>query len=907
MRKILSLFSLIMLCVMGVRAQETVIYSWPADATAANTVTLAEGVTVQITGNSDKFVSAGTDITIDGTTYKSMKVSNGAENTLTLPKAIKKITFYSYINKDSSTKESYWKEVDGVEYTVESSGGAMESFKDGANPDVRSFDISNKKKITFTNSGDQLCYVFAVEYAEETLPTTALFDFENNNLSLPVGEGTSFTDGSITDPVTQGEVTLTSEQGNAIYPAIMMKDNSGVISLNVYKNGAIRLSASEGKAITKVEATMKSKSFNMMEASTGTITDNVWEGNATEVTFSASSLMSILKLNVTTADKNSETVEPEVEVFDTEAANIAAFNATEDYKIVKLTLTDAKVNGVMQGSYYVEDASGATVIKGVTLTPGTALNGFIIGTKSSTDVDYVNDPSLAYEYALTASDTYSIEETETMLNGTPMTIPEACAQSNYGRLVTIENVTISGGGQNKTLTDAEGKTMKARDLMGVLPDDYTWPEQAAKITGVVIYYMTGWFVMPISADAIVVDAPATALFDFENNNMEISVGTNEDINAGNLENVAVEQGDVTLTFVSSPVMPTRYYVNGSRGPQLQILKDGQMRVTAAEGKAITAIRVTPNKTTNPSTGAEVINVNWKVDKGDGMLSDDKMTWAGNATSVRLTGTGATYINAIEVETADLNEQTVTPEDDVYEVEVSSLSEFNALDDGTLVKLNLTDAIVTSGMVNEWGCYVQDATAGAHFYCTGLSFNVNDVINGSVYVKKSKQTMGSRIAMTEATNANDLQIAADGSYEPIEGAIADVCVDANINMVVKVANVSLKGSGDDSKKSIATATDAVGTTIEINNPSTNTGPYVIQQEMKDVDYANANVTGILIGASGGKKQIYPLEIEEVNATGINDVKTGADAQEVVIYNIQGVRLSKLQKGINIVNGRKVVVK
>ena len=50
-----------------------------------------------------------------------------------------------------------------------------------------------------------------------TLPLTAnaedyVFDFQNNTLNLPVGEGASFTDGALTAPVTVGEVTLTSVQ-----------------------------------------------------------------------------------------------------------------------------------------------------------------------------------------------------------------------------------------------------------------------------------------------------------------------------------------------------------------------------------------------------------------------------------------------------------------------------------------------------------------------------------------------------------------------------------------------------------------------------------------------------------------------------------------------------------------------
>ena len=194
-----------------------------------------------------------------------------------------------------------------------------------------------------------------------------------------------------------------------------------------------------------------------------------------------------------------------------EAATIAEFNAIENGKVVKLALTDARVNAFndLDRAYYVEDASGATVIKGVNLTKSTALSGYVIGTKEIKDVDYMNDPSQAYEHSLTVDASWSAyEAAETELVGTSMTIAEAAVQANYGRLVTLSDVEITqvGNGLNKQLKDAAGNTIKARDLFGILPSDYEWPAKATSITGVVLYYMTGWFLMPISVEAIVADA-----------------------------------------------------------------------------------------------------------------------------------------------------------------------------------------------------------------------------------------------------------------------------------------------------------------------------------------------------------------------------------------------------------------
>lgn len=327
------------------------------------------------------------------------------------------------------------------------------------------------------------------------------FDFENNPQNWPVGEGINFADGNLTAPLTVGEVTMTGIDGNQ--PCRLMKDNNGITSLYVYANasaaGGLKFNAAEGRAITKIEVTMKTGNFDF-EASTGTLSGTSWTGNATEVTFNRTGTgnRTMLKIVVTTDAKNEQTIEPAAETFDVEAENIAAFNAAEDGKVVKLTLSNARVNGIFNG-YYVEDASGATVIKGITLEVGTALNGYIIGKKSTdNNIDYMSYEPTPYEPQLTATDASTFEATETALVGTTMSITEACAQASYGKLVTLENVTISGGGQNKTLTDGDGKTMKARDYMGKLSTGFTWPEKAAKITGIVIYYMTGWFLMPLA-------------------------------------------------------------------------------------------------------------------------------------------------------------------------------------------------------------------------------------------------------------------------------------------------------------------------------------------------------------------------------------------------------------------------
>lgn len=406
-----------------------------------------------------------------------------------------------------------------------------------------------------------------------------------------------------------------------------------------------------------------------------------------------------------------------------------------------------------------------------------------------------------------------------------------------------------------------------------------------------MFSLMALLMLPLSANGQ--SDPSTAEFDFLNNSMSLPIGSATDINGGNIGGKSIKMSDVTIAFVNASTMPTRYYLNAGKN-QLQVISGGQLRFTADEGRAITKIVITPVAATNNK---------WGVDGEVGTLSTDKLTWEGNTTNVRFTANGALYLTAISVTTAPKDGNTVSPEYNEPYTEVTDLAAFNALEKGTLAKLNLTNAVITSGMVNDWGYYVQDATGGAHFYCTGLEFNVNDVLNGYVYVKKDFNQPGPRIAMTDKTNANHLEVTHNGSYTPVVGTIAETVVAANNNRVIKLTDVAVKGTSE---------TDATITsgseTLAISNGKTNYAPYVYQEDLSTVDYAKATVEGILWSNSTGTTfKLYPLSITDTS-TGINGISTNdGNNENVVIYNLQGVRQNGLKKGINIVNGKKIIVR
>lgn len=145
-----------------------------AGTTVDNSATYAHGGKLEITGKDDKAFGTGKDITAAGDSYKSIKLSNGAQNTLTMPegKTAKKVTFYSYVNKKAAeaAEANYWAEINGVEYKTkedaENPATLMNVYTDTenyqTNPDAISFNLADVSSFTFTNKGDQLCVVIVV-------------------------------------------------------------------------------------------------------------------------------------------------------------------------------------------------------------------------------------------------------------------------------------------------------------------------------------------------------------------------------------------------------------------------------------------------------------------------------------------------------------------------------------------------------------------------------------------------------------------------------------------------------------------------------------------------------------------------------------------------------------------------
>lgn len=219
----------------------------------------AEGIVMTITGNASKNWSSGIGkIKIGDDERTSIKLSNGAQNTITLPAGMKatRITFYSFINAATSSTPSYWKEFNGE--NISGANVPMGAWNDVADylttPDVRVFQLNgNETSITFNNAGEQLCFVIALDVIDgdpTTVPVTissAGYATFSNASEVTVPEGVTAYTAVVKDAST---ISLLPIDGGVI-PAgegVVLEAAEGNYNLNITTTGAAKIEGNLLKA-----------------------------------------------------------------------------------------------------------------------------------------------------------------------------------------------------------------------------------------------------------------------------------------------------------------------------------------------------------------------------------------------------------------------------------------------------------------------------------------------------------------------------------------------------------------------------------------------------------------------------------------------------------------------------------
>lgn len=215
-------------------------------------------------------------------------------------------------------------------------------------------------------------------------------------------------------------------------------------------------------------------------------------------------------------------------------------------------------------------------------------------------------------------------------------------------------------------------------------------------------------------------------------------------------------------------------------------------------------------------------------------------------------------------------------------------------------------VVTGVSSNGKTVFVSDGTNGFIIYGAELGFEVGNTLTSSTPISCKLQLFNGSAEITELTASTEgLTVGTGGSV-----GIADITM-ANLAGVNTGALVSYKN---------------LTCTVEVNNEKTY---YYLSDGTTTLQVYNTlfafgaleadkkyDITGVYQQYSTNNretKEILPRSAEDIKeateegtiSTGINSVEqTIGDA---VIYNLNGVRVNKVQKGVYVVNGKKVVIK
>ena len=180
----------------------------------------AEGYSISL-NNSEKAWSSANSI--NG--YTSIKVSNGAQNTLYLPSGVSatRITFYSYINA-ASGRDCGWAEVGDVD--TQYADVLMGAWNKASDPDVRTYPLTGEEtSINFTNIGEQLAFYIVLDVLETKAQLNADYDpaeitlladeeFEAPTLTITDEAGEAVTGLEVTYESSNEEVATVDAEGN---------------------------------------------------------------------------------------------------------------------------------------------------------------------------------------------------------------------------------------------------------------------------------------------------------------------------------------------------------------------------------------------------------------------------------------------------------------------------------------------------------------------------------------------------------------------------------------------------------------------------------------------------------------------------------------------------------------------
>ena len=281
---------------------------------------------------------------------------------------------------------------------------------------------------------------------------------------------------------------------------------------------------------------------------------------------------------------------------------------------------------------------------------------------------------------------------------------------------------------------------------------------------------------------------------------------------------------------------------------------------------------------------------------DGLvIAKETATWTGKATSI--TFKTSKQVRAYKV-VVTLEGGAVTPTPEVQTVD--NIAAFKALSEGTTAQLKLNNAQVlytwTSNNRNT-STYIRDATGALLLYNSGLTLEVNKMLNGEVTLKLTVFKGLPEGVNTDKTNADGLTIT-DGTPAKPKVITPDKASE-NLSDLVQVEGVTIQS--EQSGKYTNYYAHVGDQKIQLYN-----GFHLdAYNDLSTLEGANNKTVKGVVSMFKGNYQITIISID--TTTGIDNLNAESKAlnDNAPMYNLAGQRVDKTYKGVVIQNGKKFI--
>lgn len=232
--------------------------------------------------------------------------------------------------------------------------------------------------------------------------------------------------------------------------------------------------------------------------------------------------------------------------------------------------------------------------------------------------------------------------------------------------------------------------------------------------------------------------------------------------------------------------------------------------------------------------------------------------------------------------------------ELEEVTIASLNTLTADKANLLLKLNNAKVVYVDGST----LHLREGDKALMFYNSPIKMAQNAVVSGTVKVDYDNYYGIHEVKGNAMTNADNLTITeSTEEAQPVVATIADVLALKHIADLVEFQNVQITSEVSGTKTNYYAVSG--GDKILL---------YGNDKVVKDFagDGKSYNVTGVFNNIYNKLAQIEPTAVTPYDPAGINGIEANVNNNNA-IFNIAGQRLQKLQKGLNIVGGKKIIVK